>query len=74
VWEQKRVVRYYLHRWPSQRAMKRLRETVRDRTGANREGTRRAVVTIPQSSRASLFQSYVCDAPAIPPRKALRTT
>ena len=26
LWEQKRIVRYYLHRWPSQRAMKRLRE------------------------------------------------
>jgi RNA-directed DNA polymerase len=38
LWEQKRVVRYYLHRWPSQRAMKRLREKVRDRTGANRVG------------------------------------
>jgi len=40
LWEQKRVVRYYLHRWPSARAMKRLREKVRDRTGANRGGTR----------------------------------
>ena len=26
LWEQKRIVRYYLHRWPSQAAMKRLRE------------------------------------------------
>lgn len=40
LWEQKRVVRYYLHRWPSQRAMKRLREKVRDRTGRSRAGTR----------------------------------
>ena len=40
LWEQRRVVRYYLHRWPSQAAMKRLREKVRDRTGANRGGTR----------------------------------
>ena len=40
LWEQKRIVRYYLHRWPSQRAMKRLREKVRDRTGASRAGTR----------------------------------
>jgi RNA-directed DNA polymerase len=40
IWEQQRQVRYYLHRWPSQRAMKRLREKVRDRTGANRGGTR----------------------------------
>jgi RNA-directed DNA polymerase len=38
LWEQKRVVRYYLHRWPSQRAMKRLREKVRARTGRNRAG------------------------------------
>lgn len=40
LWEQKRQVRYYLHRWPSQAAMKRLREKVRDRTGASRKGTR----------------------------------
>jgi RNA-directed DNA polymerase len=38
LWEQQRIVRYYLHRWPSQQAMKRLREKVRDRTGANRKG------------------------------------
>ena len=40
LWEQKRQVRYYLHRWPSQAAMKRLRGKVRDRTGASRGGTR----------------------------------
>lgn len=33
------IRRYYLHRWPSQRAMKRLREKVKDRTGRNRAGT-----------------------------------
>ena len=38
LWEQRRVVRYYLHRWPSQRAMKRLREKVHARTGRNRAG------------------------------------
>src|SRR5262245_58056285 len=38
LWEQKRIVRYYLHRWPSQRAMARLRAKVRDRTGRNRVG------------------------------------
>ena len=38
LWEQRRIVRYYLHRWPSQRAMKRLREKIRDRTGRNRAG------------------------------------
>jgi RNA-directed DNA polymerase len=40
LWEQQRRIRYYLHRWPSQRAMKRLRGKVRDRTGVNRAGTR----------------------------------
>jgi RNA-directed DNA polymerase len=38
LWEQQRIVRYYLHRWPSQRAMKRIREKIRDRTGRNRVG------------------------------------
>ena len=38
LWEEKRVVRYYLHRWPSQQAMKRLRDKVRVRTGHNRVG------------------------------------
>ncbi|HZE17000.1 MAG TPA: group II intron reverse transcriptase/maturase [Mycobacterium sp.] len=38
LWEQRRIVRYYLHRWPSQRAMTRLRDKVRDRTGRNRVG------------------------------------
>ncbi len=36
--EQKRITRYYLHRWPSQRAMKRLRDKVRARTGPSRAG------------------------------------
>lgn len=38
LWEQKRIIRYYLHRWPSVRAMKRLREKIRDRTGRSRAG------------------------------------
>jgi RNA-directed DNA polymerase len=38
LWEQKRVLRYYLHRWPSQTAMARVRAKVRDRTGRNRVG------------------------------------
>lgn len=37
-WVQRRVIRYYLHRWPSQAAMKRIRGKVRDRTGRNRVG------------------------------------
>jgi RNA-directed DNA polymerase len=32
------ICRYYLHRWPSARAMKRIREKVRARTGRNRVG------------------------------------
>ena len=36
--EQKRIVRYYLRRWPSQRSVKRLREKVHARTGRNRAG------------------------------------
>jgi RNA-directed DNA polymerase len=39
LWEQRGLVRYYLHRWPSQRAMARLRDKVRHRTGRNRAGT-----------------------------------
>jgi RNA-directed DNA polymerase len=38
LWEQRRIVRYYLHRWPSQTAMARLRAKVRDRTGRPRVG------------------------------------
>jgi RNA-directed DNA polymerase len=40
LWEERKVIRYYLHRWPSQRAMKRLRGKVRDRTGRNRVGVK----------------------------------
>ena len=36
--EQRRIVRYCLHRRPPARAMKRLREKVRHRTGRNRAG------------------------------------
>jgi RNA-directed DNA polymerase len=39
LWEQKRIIRYYLHRWPSQAAMARLRAKVRDRTGRTRVGS-----------------------------------
>jgi len=38
LWESKRIVRFYLHRWPSQRSMKRVREKVKERTGRNRAG------------------------------------
>ncbi|MDF1597611.1 MAG: group II intron reverse transcriptase/maturase [Acidimicrobiia bacterium] len=38
LWEQKRIVRYYLHRWPSQRSMKRARTRVKALTGRSRVG------------------------------------
>ena len=34
------IRRYYLHRWPSQRAMKRIRAKVKARTGSNRSGVK----------------------------------
>ncbi|MBW8737005.1 MAG: hypothetical protein JF621_07690 [Streptomyces turgidiscabies] len=39
VWEKYRKVRFYLHRWPSQAAMKRLRSKVHERTDRRRTGT-----------------------------------
>ena len=36
LWEQMRLKRYYLHRWPSRRAMKRVRERVRELTPRRR--------------------------------------
>ena len=38
LWEQQRIVRYYLHRWPSQKAMKRLRVKINDLTSRSRVG------------------------------------
>jgi RNA-directed DNA polymerase len=38
LWEHKRIVRYYLHRWPSQAAMARVRAKVGDLTGRKRVG------------------------------------
>jgi RNA-directed DNA polymerase len=38
LWEQRRIVRYYLHRWPSRRAMNRLGDKIRARTGRDRVG------------------------------------
>jgi RNA-directed DNA polymerase len=38
LWEQRRIVRYYLHRWPSQRSMKRARARIKDLTGRSRVG------------------------------------
>jgi RNA-directed DNA polymerase len=38
LWEQKRVVRYYLHRWPSVRSMKRARARVKAFTARSQVG------------------------------------
>jgi len=38
LWEQRRIVRYYLHRWPSQRSMKRARGRVKALTGRSQVG------------------------------------
>ncbi len=37
---QRGIRRYYLQRWPSQRAMKRIRQKVKAQTGANRSGVK----------------------------------
>jgi RNA-directed DNA polymerase len=39
-WEQQRIVRYYLHRWPSQRSMQRAREKIKALTSRSRVGAR----------------------------------
>ncbi|MEX1008150.1 MAG: group II intron reverse transcriptase/maturase [Acidimicrobiia bacterium] len=39
LWEQHGIRRYYLHRWPSQRSMKRARRRVKELTGRNHTGT-----------------------------------
>ena len=38
LWEQRRIVRYYLHRWPSQRSMKRARARVKALTARSQVG------------------------------------
>jgi len=38
LWEQRRIIRYYLHRWPSVRSMKRARGRVKALTGRSQVG------------------------------------
>ncbi|HEX3566759.1 MAG TPA: group II intron reverse transcriptase/maturase [Acidimicrobiales bacterium] len=38
LWEQERVIRYYLHRWPSERSMKRARARINAMTGRSQVG------------------------------------
>ncbi|MHB8671380.1 MAG: reverse transcriptase domain-containing protein [Acidimicrobiales bacterium] len=45
LWEQRRIIRYYLHRWPSQRSMKRARQRIKALTGRSQVGMElRAVI------------------------------
>lgn len=66
------VRRYYLQRWPSQRAQKRLRERVRALTGRGRAGAdiRATIARINRSCAAGAATS----APATPPTRSSRST
>ena len=44
LWEQQRIVRYYLHRWPSARSMKRARPRIKELTDRRRVGLELAEV------------------------------
>ena len=44
LWEQRRIIRYYLHRWPSVRSMKRARARVKALTGRSQAGRELKVV------------------------------
>jgi RNA-directed DNA polymerase len=44
LWEKRRIVRYYLHRWPSQRSMKRARARIKALTGRSQVGMELSVV------------------------------
>ena len=46
IWEKERRRLYFLHRWPSQRSMKRVRQRVKERTGRNRNGVKDVRVII----------------------------
>ena len=46
IWEKKRREVYFLHRWPSPRSMKRVRQRVKELTGRNRGGVKDVRVLI----------------------------
>ncbi len=72
LWEQKRIVRYYLHRWPSQMAMARLRAKARaHRAQPGRNGYPRCDRGA-QSGPAWLGQLLL--PPATPPSSSVRST
>ena len=47
LWEQRRIIRYYLHRWPSQRSMKRARQRIKALAGRSQVGQELPVVIGP---------------------------
>ena len=47
MWEQQRIVRYYLHRWPSKRSMQRARAKIKALTSRSRVG-----VKLPETIKA----------------------
>jgi RNA-directed DNA polymerase len=73
LWEQKRIIRYYLHCWPSQAAMKRLRAKIRDRTGRSRAGTDIRDV-IARISTRYCAAGATTSAPGTPPPSSARPT
>jgi len=46
LWEEKRIRRYYLQRWPSKRSMKRVRSKVKELTDSRRNGVKDVEVLI----------------------------
>ena len=46
LWEEKRIRRYYLQRWPSKRSMKRVRTRVKELTDSRRNGVKDVEVLI----------------------------
>jgi len=46
LWEEQRLCRYYLQRWPSKRSMKRVRERIRQLTDSSRDGVKDVAVLI----------------------------
>jgi hypothetical protein len=46
LWEQKRIRRYYLQRWPSKRSMKRVRTRVKELTDSRRGGVKDVKILI----------------------------
>lgn len=46
LWEEKRIRRYYLQRWPSKRSMKRARTRVKELTDSGRDGVKDVEVLI----------------------------